>query len=121
MDQDPYLAALELVRKNSGTSGQAALAKGILSLYNQRHAFSLGEVLGPIVGEFSEVMLAMISDYAKYGETEELRHAGAYVYANFPHLIELSNAMFDARARVRQEWDRQDEEEMRRLYPNDFA
>ena len=119
MNQNPYIAGLELVQKNYGTSGQAALAKCILSLYNQSHSFSIGEILGPLGGEYTAVVLAMVSEYARHGETTELRQAGEYVYANFPRLIELSNAMSDARSKVRQEWQRQHEEEMRRLYPND--
>lgn len=119
MNQNPYLAALELVQQNSGTSGQAALAKCILSLYNDRHAFSIGEVLRPLDRSYTQVVLAIVKEYAAHGETMELCHAGRYVYENFPQLIELSNAMSDARAGVRQKWDLQYEEEMRRLYPDD--
>jgi hypothetical protein len=119
MNHNPYTAALKLVQKNYGTSGQAALAKCILSLYNQAHAFSIGEVLGPLDGEYNVAVLAMVSEYARHGETAELRQAGEYVYANFPRLIALSNAMSNARSEVRQEWQRQHDEEMRRLYPDD--
>lgn len=117
--KNPYIAGLDLVQKNYGTSGQAALAKCILSLYNQAHAFSIGEVLGPLGGEYTTVLLAMVNEYARHGETEELRQAGKYVYENFPRLIELSNAMSNARCDVRQAWQRQHEEEMRRAYPDD--
>ncbi len=116
---NPYLAGLELVKQNYGTSGQGALAKCILSLYNQTHAFSIGEILGPLDRKYQAVVLAMVNEYARYGETAELRQAGEYVYATFPRLIELSNAMSNARGDVRQEWDRQHEAEMRRLYPDD--
>lgn len=116
---NPYLAGLELVKKNHGTSGQVALAKCILSLYNQAHAFSIGEILGPLDANYAGVVLAMVNEYASHGETAELRLAGEWAYANFPRLIELSNAMSDARAEVRQRWDRQHKEEMDRLYPDD--
>lgn len=119
MNQNPYLVGLEFVQQNSGTSGQAGLAKCILSLYNDQHAFSIGEILLPLDRANAKIVLAMVSEYAAHGETEELRAAGKYVYANFPRLIELSNAMSSARAEVRQKWDRQHEEEMRRLYPDD--
>lgn len=112
MNQNPYLAGLQLVKQNYGTSGQSAIAKCILSLYNQAHAFSIGEILGPLDSDYSGVVLAMVGEYAKNGETAELRQAGEYVFKNFPRLIELSNAMSDARAGVRQEWTRQDEEEI---------
>lgn len=119
-DNNPYLVGLDLVKQNSGTSGQGALAKCILSLYNSRHAFSIGEILGPLDERYTGIVLAMVGEYAERGETAELRMAGMWVYENFPRLIELSEAMHSARADVHQEWDRQREEENRRLYPKDF-
>lgn len=116
---NPYLAGLALVKQNSGTSGQGALAKCILSLYNPAHAFSMGEILGPLDEHYTHVVLAMVAEYAANGETEELRVAGRWVYQDFPRLVELSKAMEDARQRVRAEWDREREEENRRLYPED--
>jgi hypothetical protein len=117
---NPYLVALDLVKQHDGTSGQAALAKCILSLYNPRHAFSMGEILGPLDERYASVVLAMVRAYAAHGETAELRQAGEWVYSDFPRLVELSDAMANARAEVRQEWDRQREEEHRRLYPEDY-
>lgn len=119
-NENPYLAGLKLVKQNSGTSGQASLAKCILSLYNREHAFSIGEVLGPLDERYTHVVLSMVSEYAQYGETAELREAGSWVYQNFPGLIELSVAMSNARASVRREWERQREEENRRLYPEEY-
>ncbi len=119
MENNPYLAGLDLVKRYSGTSGRAALAKCILSLYNCEHAFSMGEILGSLDTIYTKTVLAMVNEYANHGETEELRQAGEYVYENFPRLIEISGAMANARAEVRQEWDRQREEESRRLYPEE--
>ena len=107
------------MQQNNGASGQAALAKCILSLYNNQHAFSIGEILGPLDRAYTRVVLAMVSEYAAHGETMELCQAGRYVYANFPRLIKLSNAMSDARAVVRQEWAWQHEEEIRRMDSDD--
>jgi hypothetical protein len=120
MDGNVYLAALDLVKQHSGTSGQAALAKCILSLYNHNHAFSICEILAPLDTRYTGVVLAMVNEYAKHGETAELRQAGEHVYDHFPGLIELSVAMSNARSEVRQEWDRQREEENRRLYPDEY-
>ncbi len=119
-NQNPYLAGLDLVKQHSGTSGQAALAKCILSLYNREHAFSIGEVLGPLDERYARVVLAMISEYARHGETPELCEAGSWVFDHFPGLIELSLAMSNARADVRQKWERKREEENRRLYPEEY-
>ena len=117
---NPYLIALDLVQQHSGTSGQASLAKCILSLYNREHAFSIGEVLGPLDERYTRVVLSMLAEYSKHGETAELCQAGSWVYENFPRLIELSLAMSNARASVRREWERQREEENRRLYPEEY-
>lgn len=120
MESNPYLVGLEWVKKHSGTSGQSALAKCILSLYNDQHAFSIGEILGPLDSNYTAMVLAMVTEYSRHGETAELRKAGEYVYENFPGLIELSRAMADARSEVRREWERQREEENRRLYPEEY-
>lgn len=116
-NNNPYLAGLELVKQHSGTSGQVALAKCILALYNSEHAFSIGEVLGPLDTLYTSVVMAMIHEYSNNGETAELRKAGAYVHKNFPGLVELSNAMSSARYEVRRGWEeereRQAEEEDR--------
>jgi len=120
-NSNPYLAGLDLVKQNYGTSGQAALAKCILSLYNQVHSFSIGEILGPLDATYYGVVLAMVEEYAKTGETAELRLAGEFVYSNFPRLVELSTAMSEARSEIHRKWDREREEEYRRLYPEEYV
>lgn len=116
---NPYLAALDLVKQHSGTSGQAALAKCILSLYNREHSFSIGDILCPLDDCYGKVVMDMLTAYLKRGETAELRQAGKWAYENFPGLVELSDAMSAARAEVRQKWDREREAENRRLYPEE--
>jgi len=59
----------------------------------------------------------MLNEYAIRGETDELRQAGRWCYENFPGLVELSAAAWEARAAVRERWRREREEENRRLYP----
>lgn len=117
---DPYLTGLEWVKKHHGTSGQTALAKCILSLYNSCHSFSIGEVLGPLDDNYTRIVLNMVHAYADHGETEELRIAGRYVRDNFPGLMELSEAAHQAKCDVRSRWEREREEELRRLYPEDY-
>lgn len=112
-----YVEGLELVKQHSGTSGQGALAKCILSLYNSIHPFSIGEVLGPLDSRYTKVVLAMVTEYAENGETAELRRAGKWVYENFPGLVELSAAMREARGEVRRKWEDERAEERRRQYP----
>ena len=115
MEKNPYMVGLKMVRENIGTSGQIALAKCILSLYNSDHAFSISEIVSPLDFKYTGIVVAMLSAYIKKGETEELRIAGKWVYDHFPHLVELSNAMTEARGSVRLKWDRHHEEK-RGLY-----
>ncbi len=113
-----YLEALDLIKQHHGTSEQAALAKCILSLYNCNHAFSIGEVLGPLDHGYARIVLDMVAEYASNGDTDELRTAGRWVSDNFPKLVELSKAMSDARFNIHDRWDREREEELARLYPD---
>lgn len=119
--ENPYLAGLELVKMHHGTSGQGALAKCILSLYNSDfYWFSIADILAPLDDRYTGVVLNMVQEYARHGETQELRDAGRYVYENFPGLVEMSLAMSEARAEVRAKWARAREEENRRLYPEEY-
>lgn len=117
---NPYLAGLELVKIHSGTSGQTALAKCILSLYNDAHSYSIGEILGPLDSRYTAVVLAMVNEYAQHGETPELRQAGEWCVEQFPGLLEMTQAMYAARADVRRKWDAEREAENRRLYPDEY-
>lgn len=119
MPTNPYLAGLDLVKKHHGTSGQTALAKCILSLYNGPvHGYGMAEILASLDDHYTKVVLAMIKEYAANGETPELRSAGSYVAKEFPRLVELSLASYEAKNAVRSRWEREREEESRRLYPN---
>lgn len=118
METNPYLAGLGLVKQNYGTSSQTALAKCILSLYNSCNAFSIADILGPLDDRYTQAVLNMVTEFARHGETAELRIAGRYVVEKFPGLMELSDAMADARAEVHrkreQERDREAREEEQR-------
>jgi len=115
---NPYLAGLDLAKQHHGTSGQSAMVKCILSLYNSRNSFSISEILAPLDDKYSAAVFAMLHEYARHGETEELRIAGRWCVENFPRMIELADAMSNAAGEVRYRWDREHEAEMRRLYPD---
>lgn len=119
MNENPYLAALARVQMHSGTSGQAALAKCILSLYNDFYAFSASDYLPSLDREGRELVINMITSYARDGETQELRIAGKWCYENLPRLVELARAMSEARTEVFRKWEYEREEELRHLYPDD--
>jgi hypothetical protein len=118
MEQNPYLAALALIQRHEGTSGQVALAKCVLSLYDKIHAFALSEIILPLDSEGRQLVLSMTHNYAVHGETPELLTAGKWCYVNLPHLSELSRAMFAARQKVEEQWDREREEQLTRDFPN---
>ena len=42
------------------------------------------------------------------------------MFENFPGLVKLSNAMYEARAEVYRKWDAEREQENRRLCPEDY-
>lgn len=111
MAENIWLLALEKVKQHPGTGGSGAMAKAILSFYNPEHSFSMGEIMRSLDQEYSSIVLQMAAEYSAQGETPELRQAGEEVYNRFPRLIELSEAMYEARQRVRSEWDRQRERE----------
>lgn len=108
-----YQEAWDLIQMHQGTSGQAALAKCVLSLYNGENAFSIGEILWPLDNRYTEVVLGMVLDYAQNGETAELVRVGGLVYKSFPRLVELSESMIAARAAVYKKWESEREEERR--------
>lgn len=104
MHRKIYQEALAQVKQHHGTSGQIALAKCILSLYNSRHAFAISEILQSTDSNYTRLILSMIAEYSLHGETEDLRVAGRYVYDAFPRLIELSEAMSIARSEIKNKW-----------------
>jgi len=106
LNNNPYLAGLELVKKNEGTSGQAAVAKCVLSLYHPQHGFSMAEILWGLDERYTGVIMGMVQAYGTHGESEELRVAGRYVIEHFPNLVELSDAALEARCAVQEEWRR---------------
>lgn len=117
---NPYLIALAQVQLHHGTSGQAALAKAILSLYNDVYSFAMGEILAPLDTHYTRIVLDIMTEYAHHGETAELRQAGEWCYQNFPRLREQAVAMHEARSALREQWAREREEENRRLYPEEY-
>ena len=100
MSTNIYLAGLHLLKHPPGTKSQLSLAKCILSLYDTRHAFGIGEILSPLDSRYAKAVLDMLHAYAENGATEELNHAGEYVTAHFANLVEQSNAMAEARSNV---------------------
>jgi len=112
---DAYQAAHEQLKTHYGTSGRAALAKAVLSIYNgQLYGFGMGEILGPLDSHYTKLVLDMLAYYAQVGETQTLRDAGEYVRFEMPGLVELAQAGYYAKQDLRAKWDREEEERVAR-------
>lgn len=112
---DAYQAAHEQLKTHYGTSGRTALAKAVLSVYNgQVYGFSMGEILGPLDGHYTKLVMDMMIQYAAAGETQTLRDAGEYVRREMPGLVELAHAAYYAKQDLRAKWDREEEERIER-------
>lgn len=117
--ENPFLVALVFMQKNYGTSGQEALAKCILSMYNDFYAFAISEILPSLDSSNKALVLAMLLEYSRHGETDELREAGNWAVRSFPYLVELSSAMHLAKTTLQRAWRLQREAELRILYPEE--
>lgn len=102
-----YDEALKIIKQHPGTGGAGSLAKLVLSLYNDMCGFSFAECVGNLDDRLTNLALRMVSDYAKHGETEDLRAAGKVLVEEYPGLWEMSLAMRDARQATRERWERE--------------
>lgn len=105
----PYTESLSFIKKHPDTGAGIGLSKLILSLYNGRHSFSLGECVSTFDRERLNLALPMIQDYFENGETAELLQAGLDVIEASPDLMQLSNAASEEKADVRESWRRAQE------------
>lgn len=115
----PYDEARDWINRCADTSGGVGLAKLVLSLYNEQCGFAVSECVGSMDQNLTRIALALIADYAAYGETEALRQLGRPLVDAYPGLWEHGLVMRDARAALRARWEREADEERRRLYPDD--
>lgn len=107
--QNVYERALTKLKSHPSSRVRISLAKSILTVYNERHAFSVGEMFDGLDDEHKILILEIFTEYANNFENSNgFREVGRYCYDNFPRLIELSEAMFDARSVVRGKWERED-------------
>lgn len=106
----PYDEALLIIRQHPGTSGAGGLTKLLLSLYNDLCGFSFAECVSSLDDRLTGVALRMVQDYAKHGETEDLRSAGKALVDDHPGLWEMGLAMREAREAVRQRWKREEQD-----------
>jgi hypothetical protein len=102
----PYDEALQFIKHNPGTGGASSLAKLVLSLYNGICGYSFAECVSNLDERLTGVALRMVEDYARRGETDDLRTAGKIVADDlYPRLWEMGLAMSEARAATRAKWD----------------
>jgi hypothetical protein len=103
--EDPYLKALQWIEASGESSDQ--LAKAILSLYNDdAYSWSVGACLSGADLYVKSLILEMVTEYASFGDTQELYKAGQRVREMYPGLVELGLAMQKARESARPRWDK---------------
>jgi hypothetical protein len=97
MTMTPYERAYEMLRKHPGTGGSCALAKMILSLYNDENGFAFRECVDGRDSEIVQVCLDMAAYYARHGEDEALRIVGGKVCKFYPHILDIGYAGYLAK------------------------
>lgn len=112
----PYFDALSWIEgEGCGTGSAMRLAKAVLSLYNaDNHPWSIRDCIDGLDGPRVKLVLAMVVDYTRNGETDELREVGAQVWKLEPGLVEVGKAMRDARWELHRRWEREREAEAAR-------
>jgi hypothetical protein len=109
---NPYLEALQWIRRHPGTSGGAGLAKLTLSLYNSMCGYSFAECISGLDSNLTTLALRMVNHYATHGETQELCDAGKEIAdVLYPGLWQMAIAMRDSRDHVRAQWEREAREQ----------
>lgn len=118
MSMGVYEEAWRWIEQNPGTSGASGLAKLVLSLYNSNCGFAFSECVAVLDDNLTNLSIRMATEYARLGETEELRQVGKLVAEQYDRLWLQGEAMRDVRYQLRRKWELEDEEESKRLYPN---
>jgi hypothetical protein len=116
---NPYREALQWIQQHPGTGSSVSMAKLVLSLWNSDCGYSFRECIGNLNGDLTAVALRMVQHFAQYGEDSELVDVGHIICERFPRLWDAGMAMTRARTELRREWERTDEEEQMRLYPDE--
>ena len=88
----PYDKAFRMLTTHPYTGGSYALAKMILSLYNDENCYSFRECVDGRDYDIREICVEMALYYARYGEDAHLRMIGEKVCAIYPHLLEIGYA-----------------------------
>lgn len=101
MDGTPYGRACQMLTRHPGTSGSLALAKAVLSLYNDENCYSIRECLDGRDADITRVIVEMVGYYAQRGENQALRDAGELVCQFYPLLLEIGYAGHLAKVEAR--------------------
>lgn len=109
----PYDRALAHIEQHPGTGGAERLAKLLLSLWNGTDCgFSFRECFEGLDYERQRIALGCISQFARYGEDDELVAVGHRVYELYPRTHELGITARDAKAALGKKWEAQREREI---------
>lgn len=102
-----YFDALNWANERGDSGGAMRMRQALLSLYNWWWEFPIGEALSNLDGRGKGLLLACLNEYARVGETEELRQVGAAIIASgyvegWRELLEAAHSTKDAVRRNRE-------------------
>jgi len=100
----PYAEAWSWVEKHPGTDSGKGFAKLLLSLWNQKAAFSFRECVDNLDAQRMELALRVAIHFANYGEDRELIDIGRKVYEAYPRLWELGEVTTRAKIDLHEKW-----------------
>ena len=101
MQAQPYTAALAIIKRHYTSGGSVALAKFVLSLYNDENCFAFRECIAPLDSNNIVLCLEMARYFAIHGEDEELREVGREICKLYPRLLDIGMAGHDTKMKVR--------------------
>jgi hypothetical protein len=109
----PYHEALSWIEKYPGTGSASSLAKLLLSLWNSGCSFSYRECIDNLDDTLAHLAVRVIKHFSDHGEDEDLVRVGYRVHELYPRLWDAGQAMREARAELRRQWELEQEEAIR--------
>ena len=106
-----YNDALVWANARGDSGGATRMRQALMSLYNWRWSFSIGEALSCLDPQGKRLLFACLAEYTRHGETDELRTVGDAIRSSgqLAGWIELVTAANEAQDLVRARWRREEQ------------
>jgi hypothetical protein len=101
-----YNDAMVWANARGDSGGATRMRQALMSLYNWRWSISIGEALANLDPQGQRLLFACLAEYARHGETDELRTVGDAIRnsGQLDGWLELLTAGHEAQALVRARW-----------------